>query len=161
MYLGSIGREIIPMNKPFLAHVETAVDILYVLGIFIALMMWAFGLVWLIYALGALYSCWPIPFTMGWWGFTFPLGVMAISTIRLGVEFPSLFFRVLGTIFGVMVMILWAIVFAGTVRGALKGELLYAPCLKNLPKEVKHGACVKGSDGGGVGSADVDIEKGK
>lgn len=116
---------------------------MYILGIFTALIMWAFGTVWFIYALAAIYSCGSFPFNMGWWGFTFPLGVFAISTIQLGVEFPSLVFRVLGTIFSVMVIVLWIVVFSGTVRGAWKGHLFYAPCLKNLPRDRRHGACVK------------------
>ncbi|KAJ9664158.1 Plasma membrane sulfite pump involved in sulfite metabolism [Neophaeococcomyces mojaviensis] len=143
MYLGAQAREVLPLVPPFLSHIPVAGDILYILGIFIALIMWAFGLVWFVYALAAIYSCGSFPFNMGWWGFTFPLGVMAASTIQLGVEFPSLFFRVLGTAFAVMVIILWIVVFAGTIKGAWSGQLFYAPCLKNLPKDRKHGACVK------------------
>ena len=144
MYLGMQARAILPQVSPFLSHVESAGDILYLLGIFIALIMWAWGTIWFAYAVAAIYSCGSFPFNMGWWGFTFPLGVFAVSTIQLGIEFPSLFFRVLGVIFAVMVMILWAVVFVGTLTGALKGNLFNAACLKQLPKEAKHGACVKG-----------------
>ena len=35
---------------------------------------------------------------MGWWGFTFPLGVLTTSTTMIGKEMPSAFFRVLGTL---------------------------------------------------------------
>ena len=35
---------------------------------------------------------------MGWWGFTFPLGVLTVATTTLGVEMPSKFFLVLGTV---------------------------------------------------------------
>ncbi|KAK6368289.1 hypothetical protein LTR64_006442 [Lithohypha guttulata] len=142
-YLGSTARHILPHVPPFLTHVTTASDIIYILGIFTALIMWSFGIVWFVYALAAIYSCGSFPFNMGWWGFTFPLGVFAISTIQLGIEFPSLFFRVLGTVFSVMVIMLWVVVFSGTVRGAWRGHLFYAPCLKNLPREARRGACVK------------------
>lgn len=98
-----------------------------------ALIMWSFGLTWLCYALASIYKSRPFPFNMGWWGFTFPLGVFALSTIELGHVIPSLFFRVLGTIFAVAVIILWCVVFIGTVRGAWSGHLFYAQCLKNLP----------------------------
>lgn len=47
----------------------------------------------------------------------------------------SLFFRVLGTIFSVAVILLWCVVMVGTVRGAIDGRLFYAPCLANLPKK--------------------------
>ena len=45
---------------------------------------------------------------IGWWGFTFPLGVYSLSTIHFGTEMPSLFFRVLGTIGAVAVVLLWS-----------------------------------------------------
>ena len=38
------------------------------------------------------------PFNMGWWGFTFPLGVFTVSTTTIGKEMPSKFFEVLGTV---------------------------------------------------------------
>lgn len=35
---------------------------------------------------------------MGWWGFTFPIGVFAVATTTFGKEMPSKFFRVLRTV---------------------------------------------------------------
>lgn len=61
--------------------------------------------------------------------------MFSVCTIEFGVQMPSLFFRVLGTIFSVAVIILWCIVMAGTVRGAIDGRLFNAPCLANLPKK--------------------------
>jgi hypothetical protein len=34
----------------------------------------------------------------GWWGFTFPIGVFAVSTRTIAQELPSRFFRVLATV---------------------------------------------------------------
>jgi hypothetical protein len=48
---------------------------------------------------------------------------------------PSLFFKVLGTVFSVAVILLWCVVATGTVRGAWDGKLFHAPCLANLPKK--------------------------
>ena len=120
-----------------LANIPIAGDVVYMIGIFLALVMWGFGLTWLVLALLTICSSRTFPFNMGWWGFTFPLGVFTISTITFGVELPSLFFKVLGTIFSVAVMILWCVVAVGTVRGAWNGKLFYAPCLKNLPKHLQ------------------------
>ena len=39
----------------------------------------------------------PFPHT-GWWGFTFPLGVLAVSTTTIGSETPSKSFSILGTV---------------------------------------------------------------
>lgn len=134
MYLGKVAREVFP-RVGFLHDLAVAGDVVFVMGVFVALIMWGFGLCWLVFALATIYTTRPFPFNMGWWGFTFPLGVYAISTMNFGVEMPSLFFKVLGTIMSVAVIILWCIVAAGTARGAWSGNLFNAPCLKELKKE--------------------------
>ncbi|OCL13951.1 hypothetical protein AOQ84DRAFT_351743 [Glonium stellatum] len=136
LYLGKVSREVFPRVE-FFHNLTIAGDVVYILGVFVALIMWGFGLMWLAFALATIYKSRPFPFNMGWWGFTFPLGVFAVSTIEFGVEMPSLFFRVLGTIFGVAVIILWMVVVTGTAKGAWSGKLFYAPCLANLKKEEK------------------------
>lgn len=70
----------------------------YVLGVFISLLMWSFGLIWLVFALATVLYSSPFPFNMGWWGFTFPLGVYAANTMELGLELDLMFFRVFGTV---------------------------------------------------------------
>jgi tellurite resistance protein TehA-like permease len=77
---------------------DVAGDVVYVLGFFIGLIMWAFGLVWLVFALASIYKSKPFHFNMGWWGFVFPLGVYGVSTITLGTVMPSTFFRISGTV---------------------------------------------------------------
>jgi tellurite resistance protein TehA-like permease len=134
MYLGKVAREVFPRVE-FFHNLAVAGDVAYVLGVFVALIMWGFGLCWLVFALATIYSTRPFPFNMGWWGFTFPLGVYAVSTMTFGVEMPSMFFKVLGTIMSVAVIILWCIVATGTAKGAWSGHLFNAPCLKNLSKE--------------------------
>lgn len=134
MYLGKVAKEVFPRVE-FFHNLTVAGDVVYILGVFIALIMWGFGLVWMVFALATIWSFRPFPFNMGWWGFTFPLGVFSVSTMTFGVEMPSMFFKVLGTIFAVCVMILWAVVAAGTAKGAWSGSLFYAPCIKNLNAE--------------------------
>jgi tellurite resistance protein TehA-like permease len=48
---------------------------LYVFGFIVSLIMWGFSLVWLFFAVAMIYKCRKFPFNMGWWGFTFPLGL--------------------------------------------------------------------------------------
>lgn len=50
----------------------------------------------------------------------------------IGAELPSRFFRVLGTVFSVLVTALWVMVAVGTVKRALWGGLIFAPCLKDV-----------------------------
>jgi tellurite resistance protein TehA-like permease len=70
----------------------------YVSGVFTSLLMWSFGLVWLVFALATVLYSSPFPFNMGWWGFTFPLGVYAANTMELGIELDLMFFKVFGTV---------------------------------------------------------------
>lgn len=105
-------------------------QIFYTAGILVALVMWGFGLVWLFFALASI-SRSRFPFNLGWWGFTFPLGVYAIATTTFSEELPSAFFKVLGTIFSLTVVLLWMAVGAGTIYRVCVGELIYAPCIKD------------------------------
>ncbi|KAF2091481.1 hypothetical protein K490DRAFT_52688 [Saccharata proteae CBS 121410] len=126
-----VSRTVLPMTHTL---DPAAGSVMYVLGFFVALIMWGFGLVWMVIALVSIYKSRPFPFNMGWWGFTFPLGVYAASTIQIGLEMPSRVFKVLGTIFSVAVILLWIVVAIGTARGAWSGRLFFAPCLANLKK---------------------------
>lgn len=70
----------------------------YTLGFLVALILWSFGLVWLFFASASIARCRSFPFNIGWWGFTFPLGVFAASTCQMGRELPSEFFKMLGIV---------------------------------------------------------------
>jgi tellurite resistance protein TehA-like permease len=73
-------------------------SVAYTLGLFISLLMWSFGLIWLVFALATIYHTSPFPFNMGWWGFTFPLGVYAANTLLLGEQLDLMFFKIFGTV---------------------------------------------------------------
>jgi len=94
MQLGRTATKIFPQTGTL---TPAAGEILYVLGFGIAIVMWGFGLVWLFFAVASI-SRSKFPFNMGWWGFTFPIGVFTTSTLTMGEELPSTFFRVLGTV---------------------------------------------------------------
>ncbi|KAI1324958.1 sulfite transporter Ssu1 [Xylariaceae sp. FL0255] len=115
-------------NNDYIPAAPLAGQILYSVGCLTALIMWGFGLVWLFFAVASISQA-PFPFNIGWWGFTFPLGVYSVATITLAKELPSLFFKVLGTIISLIVVTLWIIVSVGTLRHSLSGRLLQAPCI--------------------------------
>jgi len=140
MYLGKVARHVFPATNTL---DPSAGSVMYVVGFFMALIMWGFGLLWFVMAIVSIYKARPFPFNMGWWGFTFPLGVYAASTIQIGIEMDSRFFKVLGQIFSVAVILLWCVVAVGTVRGAWSGKLFYAPCLNNLKKLEEEGKKVE------------------
>jgi len=103
-------------------------QILYTFGLLAALIIWGSGLVWLFFAIASITRS-RFPFNIGWWGFTFPLGVFAVATTTIAQELPSVFFKVLGTIMSLIVVLLWIVVALGTFWRSLSGELFVAPCL--------------------------------
>ena len=102
------------------------------IGLIGGLLLWAYGLWWM--ALGVLitlrYLRDGLPFNLGWWGYTFPIGVYAVATLRLSTLLPIPPFAVFGGALVVALAILWLIVGARTVRGAWHGDLFVAPCLQ-------------------------------
>jgi tellurite resistance protein TehA-like permease len=95
LYIGKVARKLLE-GSDILDPI--AGPMAYVLGVFISLIMWSFGLIWLVFALATVVYSSPFPFNMGWWGFTFPLGVYAANSIELGIELDLTFFKVFGTV---------------------------------------------------------------
>lgn len=73
-----------------------------------------------------------IPFNLGWWGFTFPLGVYALTTLKLANVLHLAFFNVVGSVLVAALAWMWLIVTKRTVVGAYKGELFVSPCIAGL-----------------------------
>jgi tellurite resistance protein TehA-like permease len=97
MNLGSVALRIFAKTGTLQSSTTNFAEILYVLGWLVATIMWGFGLVWLFFAAASITRS-QFPFNMGWWGFTFPLGVFTITTTQMAKELPSTFFKVLGTV---------------------------------------------------------------
>ncbi|OJD14537.1 hypothetical protein AJ78_05118 [Emergomyces pasteurianus Ep9510] len=127
--LGAGARKFFPLNNTL---DPAAGGVFYSLGFMVALVLWGFGLLWMLFAITAIVQCKRIPFTMGWWASVFPLGVYANCTILMSREMPSQFFKVLGTILSLCVLILWITISIGTIRGAITGNIFFAPCLSDL-----------------------------
>ncbi len=102
-------------------------------GVIGGLLLWGLGLWWLLLALLILgrYLRDGIPFNLGWWAFTFPLGVYALATLALAEVLGLTFFSRFGELLVVALVLLWLLVMAGTLRGAWRGELFAAPCLSH------------------------------
>ena len=131
MQLGKVAKEVFPITETLDPN---AGSVFFNLGVAAALMIWGYGLVWLFFALASI-SRNKFPFNMGWWGFTFPLGVYSVSTMTLAKELPSAFFRVLGTMFSLTVVLLWIMVSVITLSSALRGKLFLAPCVQSYERE--------------------------
>jgi tellurite resistance protein TehA-like permease len=104
-------------------------EILYIVGFVTAIILWGFGLMWLFFAAVSV-TRQKVPFSLGWWAFTFPLGVFAMSTLTMGINLPSKTFQVLGTLFGMVVMMMWVVVVCILVSrmvGGKKNTIFTAP----------------------------------
>lgn len=150
MQLGKEAMRVFPQTNSLPAQVAAG-TVLYIVGFMVGLIMWGFALVWLFFALASIRRS-KFPFNMGWWGFTFPIGVFTVSTTTLAKELPSLFFKVLGTvslalhlfcshyelwrrqIFSVAVVLLWVVVSIGTIIQTWRRKIFVAPCLKEWEK---------------------------
>jgi len=75
-----------------------------------------------------------IPFNLGWWGFTFPLGVYTVTTLKLATLVDIAFFKVFGAILVVALALMWGLVAVKTIAGSWKGTLFVSPCISGLRK---------------------------
>jgi tellurite resistance protein TehA-like permease len=64
-------------------------------------------------------------------GYTFPLCVYAVATLKLGTLLPIGGIHAFGTLLVAALAALWLIVGARTVGGAWRGDLFVVPCLKS------------------------------
>ena len=95
------------------------------------LLLWGYGLWWLMMA--ALITVRQLrvglPFNLGWWGYTFPLGVFTLATLKLARLLPIPALTAAGQSLIAMLAVVWTIVAIRTIRGAWSGALFHAPCL--------------------------------
>ncbi|MDF9905964.1 UNVERIFIED_ORG: C4-dicarboxylate transporter/malic acid transport protein [Pseudomonas reinekei] len=106
------------------------------LGLVAGITLWGFGLWWMLMALliTVRYLRAGIPFNLGWWGFTFPLGVYSLATLKLASTLNLTFFSVFGCVLVALLAVMWLIVGKRTVLGAWRGELFVSPCIAGLKK---------------------------
>lgn len=100
-------------------------------GMVVGLLLWGYGAWWWVMAIlmTAHHAKRDLPFNMGWWAFTFPLGVYTAATLALARDTGSTFFLYSGALFVLMLAVLWILVMARTMHGAWHGYLFHAPCL--------------------------------
>lgn len=105
------------------------------LGAVAGLTLWGFGLWWLLLATLITLRYWRagVSFNLGWWGYTFPLGVYTAATFKLAAVFDLALFDVIGTLLAIALAVMWTVVAAKTLAGAWKGHLFVSPCIAVTP----------------------------
>lgn len=106
------------------------------LGLIAGIVLWGAGLWWLLTAvlITLRYIRHGMPFNLGWWGFTFPLGVYTLATLKLAAWLGLGFFLHMGMLLVLALAAMWLLVTALTLRGAWRGELFVSPCIAGLNK---------------------------
>ncbi len=102
-------------------------------GIAGASILWGYGMWWLVLAvlITLRYVREGLPFNMGWWAFTFPIGVFSVATLALGRMTGVAMFTALGGLFVCVLAGFWVTVTSRTLKGIYSGELFVSPCLSD------------------------------
>jgi C4-dicarboxylate transporter/malic acid transport protein len=137
---GSLGLLLLGQAAPRafdatqLAHAATAARDFGLIG---GLLLWGAGVWWLLMAvvLTVRYQREGMAFNMGWWGFTFPIGVYTAATFTLFRITQFSLFAVVGTVLAVALFGFWLTVVSKTLKGMWHGNLFHAPCLQQKNKE--------------------------
>ncbi|MFW1799432.1 TDT family transporter [Acinetobacter nematophilus] len=101
-------------------------------GIVASFILLGFGVWW--FAIAVLttlkHAATELPFNLGWWGLTFPLGVFILAILNLGHQLQVHFIVDIGLAFAAILMMLWVMVMIKTLQGIYQGNLFFSPCLK-------------------------------
>ncbi len=100
-------------------------------GLLGGLLLWGAGAWWLLVAVMVTwrYLRQGMDFNMGWWGFTFPLGVYTAATLRLAGLSGFAPLALAGIGLTLLLTAIWSVVAVHTLRGMWHGHLFRAPCL--------------------------------
>ncbi|MGC8498284.1 MAG: hypothetical protein ACP5OV_02145 [Acidimicrobiales bacterium] len=96
----------------------------------VATMLWGFGAWWLLAAALLLVHyvrSGPLPFGIGWWGFTFPLGAFAVATLSLASVWDLSSLQWIGFGLFVLLFCFWLVVTWRTLWGLKSGAFARAP----------------------------------
>ncbi|KAA8708999.1 TDT family transporter [Pseudomonas cannabina] len=140
---GALGMLVMGSEAPaiFAAHGLASVGTVAAgIGVMVGTLFWGLGLWWMALAvlITARYFRQGLKFNLGWWAFTFPLGVYALATLKLGATLQLGFFDLFGMGLVALLAVMWSIVSVHTLAGAWRGNLFVSPC-------IAAGACAGGS----------------
>lgn len=134
---GSLGMLVLGSDAPTIMTAQGMTslgEIASGLGLISGLLLWGAGLWWMLLAILITIRHFRagIPFNLGWWGYTFPLGVYTAATLKLGALLNMPAFHQLGTALFIVLAVMWVLVATRTIHGGWKGHLFISPCIANV-----------------------------
>lgn len=134
---GALGMLVLGADAPAIlaAHGMTGIGTIAAgIGLIAGILLWGAGLWWLLLASLITFRHFRagIPFNLGWWGYTFPLGVYTVATLKLGVQLDIVAFSIFGTFLCIVLAVMWLLVAARTLHGGWQGHLFVSPCIANV-----------------------------
>ena len=131
---GSLGLLLLGGDAPATfaaAGIPGVGDVAFGIGVIGGTVLWGYGVWWLLLAVlkMAQYARHGMPFNLGWWAFTFPLGVYTLATMALARVTHLEFFSIAGSVLALSLAGFWLLVATRTLHGVWFGYLFVAPCL--------------------------------
>jgi C4-dicarboxylate transporter/malic acid transport protein len=132
---GALGLLLLGGDAPHVfaaAGLASVGDVAFGIGVIGGTILWGYGVWWLLLAIlkTISHASDSMPFNLGWWGFTFPLGVYSLATLTLAHTTHFALFSIVGAALVMCLAAFWVIVAARTAHGAWHGYLFVAPCLR-------------------------------
>ena len=96
----------------------------YLMAVFL---IWGFGAFWLVLAMLFTWSVRklaPLPFSLVWWAFTFPLGAFTLGSQRLSEATGLITPLAFGGLAWVLLAVIWTLTLIKTIGGVASGKLL-------------------------------------
>lgn len=128
--LGPLGQSITAANnlgaQAHLAVPAPFSTAFQAMGLVYGLPVWGFGMMWgaIAIAITVRTAQQHLPFSLGWWSFTFPVGTVVTGTSGLAAHSDDAFFTVAAVLFFLALVGAWATVAVRTAHGVVTGQLL-------------------------------------
>ena len=78
-----------------------------------------------------------MPFNLGWWAFTFPLGVYTLATMALARVTHLEFFSIAGSVLALSLAGFWLVVATRTLHGVWFGYFSWPPALPRRSRKLE------------------------
>jgi len=129
IFLGPIGAgslALLAMAKAGAPLFGPAAPAVNVLTLLVASALWGFGL-WALTAAALMLVRYlregPLPYGLGWWGFTFPIGAYTVATLSIARAWQSGWLEGFAVVLFVALAAFWAVVAARTLWAVFTGEV--------------------------------------